>query len=173
MTTAKRSSAVAGIFWQAERISWIVEWMSFTSAVIVLWFTKKKKNKKDVQVCVRKGKTKGKTKNIKIRNLAWKVLDQAGTPSLFILSSNVKTNGSSLPFAARETVVRSLEKSNTSGKCWHNDLTRMCRNVDFPSTVFVVLSWWEVEPLKVQEQNKEGERQLEQIKHLVLLVLCF
>lgn len=39
MTTAKRSSAVAGIFWQAERMSWMVVCRSFRSDVIVLWFT--------------------------------------------------------------------------------------------------------------------------------------
>lgn len=43
MTTAKRSSAVAGIFWQAVRMSWIVVWRSFRSDVIVLWFTECRK----------------------------------------------------------------------------------------------------------------------------------
>lgn len=43
MTTAKRSSAVAGIFWQAVRMSWIVVWRSFRSDVIVLWFTERRK----------------------------------------------------------------------------------------------------------------------------------
>lgn len=42
--------------------------------------------------------------------------------------------------AARATVVRSLEKLSSSGKCWHRDLARMWRKVDFPSTVLVVLS---------------------------------
>lgn len=45
-----------------------------------------------------------------------------------------------VPLAARGTVVRSLEKLSSSGKCWHRDFPRMCRKVDFPSTVFVVLS---------------------------------
>lgn len=39
ITTANRSSAVAGIFWQAVRMSWMVVWRSFRSDVIVLWFT--------------------------------------------------------------------------------------------------------------------------------------
>lgn len=39
MTTAKRSSVVAGIFWQAERMSWMVVWRSLRSDVMVLWFT--------------------------------------------------------------------------------------------------------------------------------------
>lgn len=43
MTTAKRSSAVAGIFWQAARMSWMVVWRSFRSDVIVLWFTERRK----------------------------------------------------------------------------------------------------------------------------------
>lgn len=46
-----------------------------------------------------------------------------------------------VPLAARGTVAKSLEKLSNSGKCWHRDLARMCRKVDFPSTVFVVLSW--------------------------------
>lgn len=45
-----------------------------------------------------------------------------------------------LPLAASGTVVRSLEKLSSSGKCWHRDFARMCRKVDFPSTVFVVLN---------------------------------
>lgn len=45
-----------------------------------------------------------------------------------------------VPLAASGTVVRSLAKLRSSGKCWHSDLARMWRNVDFPSTVFVVLS---------------------------------
>lgn len=45
-----------------------------------------------------------------------------------------------VPLAARGTVVRSLAKFNSSGKCWHSDLARMWRKVDLPSTVLVVLS---------------------------------
>lgn len=51
-----------------------------------------------------------------------------------------------VPLAARGTVVRSLETLSSSGKCWHSDLARMCRKVDFPSAVFVVLSC-EMEPM--------------------------
>lgn len=39
MTTENRSSEVAGIFWQAERMSWMVVWRSFRSELIVLWLT--------------------------------------------------------------------------------------------------------------------------------------
>ena len=39
MTTVKRSSDVAGIFWQAALISCMVVWRSFRSDVIALWFT--------------------------------------------------------------------------------------------------------------------------------------
>ena len=46
-----------------------------------------------------------------------------------------------VPLAASGTVVRSLAKLSNSGKCWHSDLARMCRKVDFPSTVLVVLSF--------------------------------
>lgn len=35
---------------------------------------------------------------------------------------------------------RSLAKPKSSGKCWLRDLARMCRKVDFPSTVLVVFS---------------------------------
>lgn len=45
------------------------------------------------------------------------------------------------PLAASGTVVSSLAKSSTSGKCWHNDLAKICRKVDFPSTVLVVPSY--------------------------------
>lgn len=45
-----------------------------------------------------------------------------------------------LPLAASGTVGRSLAKPRSSGKCWLSDLARMCRKVDFPSTVLVVFS---------------------------------
>lgn len=53
-----------------------------------------------------------------------------------------------IPLAARGTVVRSLEKLSSSGKCWHRDLARMWRKVDFPSTVLVVLS------CKIERKNE-------------------
>ena len=46
-----------------------------------------------------------------------------------------------LPLAASGTVGRSLAKPRSSGKCWLSDLARMCRKVDFPSTVLVVFSY--------------------------------
>lgn len=45
-----------------------------------------------------------------------------------------------LPLAARGTVGRSWAKPRSSGKCWLSDLARMCRKVDFPSTVLVEFS---------------------------------
>lgn len=52
ITAANRSSAVAGIFRQAVLISWMVEWRSLRSVVMVLWFTgcteKKKLAKHDL-----------------------------------------------------------------------------------------------------------------------------
>lgn len=45
-----------------------------------------------------------------------------------------------LPLAASGTVISSPAKLSSSGKCWHSDLARIWRKVDFPSTVFVVLS---------------------------------
>lgn len=45
-----------------------------------------------------------------------------------------------LPLAACGTVGRSLAKPRSSGKCWLSDLARMCKKVDFPSTVLVVFN---------------------------------
>lgn len=76
--------------------------------------------------------------------------------NLPIWTEQVKTSVDSrsgmryLPLAASGTVVRPLEKSRSSGKCWPNDLARMCRNVDFPSTVFVVLSYKRVKHSTLQ-----------------------
>ena len=53
MTTAKRSSDVAGIFWQAALVSCIVVWSSFISDVIALWFTEDKQLRVMFRVRVR------------------------------------------------------------------------------------------------------------------------
>lgn len=66
MTTAKRSSAVAGIFWQAVRISWIVVWRSFRSDVIVLWFTERRKIDKKEKI-LKSAMDRKKYDNIKIK----------------------------------------------------------------------------------------------------------
>lgn len=50
------------------------------------------------------------------------------------------THEPNLPLAARGTVGRSWTKPRSSGKCWLSDLARMCRKVDFPSTVLVEFS---------------------------------
>lgn len=70
-------------------------------------------------------------------------LDYETSQKKIIIRTAYKSGHSSRssPLAACGTISSSFLKSRTSGKCWHNDFTRICRNVDFPSTVLVVLSF--------------------------------